>query len=73
MGPRVMSAKEFREYATECMEWAKSAKTDHERDIFLQMAKTWMEAAVIAKERDTVPTTFAARKRTGDQDDSATA
>jgi hypothetical protein len=46
MGPCIISsAKEFREYAAECMDWAKSAKTDHERDIFLQMAKSWLAAA----------------------------
>jgi hypothetical protein len=43
------SAKEYREYADECMGWAKSAKTDHERDLFLQMAKAWMDAALIAR------------------------
>jgi hypothetical protein len=53
MGPRVMSSlKEYREYATECVEWAKSAKTDQERDIFLQMAKSWMDAMLIARARE---------------------
>ena len=37
---------EFREYADECMGWAKTAKSDRERETFLQMAKTWLEAAV---------------------------
>ena len=43
------SATEYREYADECMGWAKSAKTDYERDLFLQMAKAWMDAALIAR------------------------
>jgi hypothetical protein len=36
---------EFREFASECLDWAKSAKSDTERDIFLQMAQAWLEAA----------------------------
>jgi hypothetical protein len=49
------TAEEYRQYADECIAWAKQAKTDSERDILLQMAKTWMEAALIAKERGTSP------------------
>jgi hypothetical protein len=37
--------KEYREYADECLGWAKPAKSDKEREIFLQMAQTWLEAA----------------------------
>jgi hypothetical protein len=49
MGARVVSAAEqYREFAQECMDWAKTAKTDRERDIFLQMAKTWFAAAIRA-------------------------
>ena len=66
-----MSAKEFREYADECREWAKTARTDEERDVFLQMAKAWMDAALIA--RDHVRTFSAAwTKPPSDQDGSAT-
>jgi hypothetical protein len=42
------SAKEFREFANECFGWAKTARTDSERDIFLQMATAWIEAARLA-------------------------
>jgi hypothetical protein len=48
-GARVVSAaKQYREFAEECMGWAKTAKTDRERDIFLQMARTWFAAAIRA-------------------------
>jgi hypothetical protein len=47
----VSSEKEYRAYASECLGWAKTARTERERDAFLQMAKTWMEAALIAKKR----------------------
>jgi hypothetical protein len=45
----VSSAKEYREFADECFGWAKTAKTDRERDIFLQMATAWIEAARLAE------------------------
>jgi hypothetical protein len=46
-----MLAKEYREYAEECMGWAKTARNVRERDIFLQMAETWFKAAALAIER----------------------
>jgi hypothetical protein len=46
---RVMeSAEQFREYAEECLGWAKTARSDQERETFLQMARTWMEVAMLA-------------------------
>ena len=41
------SAKEYRQFADECMAWAKQAKTDYEREIYLKMAQDWLRAAVI--------------------------
>ena len=43
------TAKEYRAYAVECMEAAKTAKTDKEREAFLQMAADWLRAASIAE------------------------
>ena len=40
------TAKEYRAYAVECME---TAKTDKEREAFLQMAADWLRAASIAE------------------------
>ena len=40
-----MSPKELRENAEECMDWARTARSDRERAIFLQMAETWRQAA----------------------------
>jgi hypothetical protein len=67
------SATEYREYADECFAWAKQAKTDSERDIFLQMARTWMEAALISKERDTssLPASDLARPQQARDDNAA--
>jgi hypothetical protein len=52
---RVMSSAKFREYADECMDWAKSAKTDRERKIFLEMAATWLDAATRSEMREREP------------------
>jgi hypothetical protein len=47
---RIMSSfEEYKKYADECLAWAKTAKTERERTIFLEMAKAWMEAATVAK------------------------
>ena len=67
------SAKEFLEYADECKKWAKSAKSDRERDIFLQMSKSWMAAALLARDREAPPPSTPKTKPQNDQDDSATA
>ena len=39
------SAQDFRDYADECLEWSKTAKSDRERKIFHQMAATWWNIA----------------------------
>jgi hypothetical protein len=48
---RVVLAKEYRELADECLGRAKTARTDKERRIFLQMAETWLRAAMLSEER----------------------
>ena len=45
------SAKEFRENANDCLVWAKTVANDHERAIFLDMARNWLEAASGAEGR----------------------
>jgi hypothetical protein len=48
---RTVSAKEFRDNADECMGWVRTARSDRERAIFLQMAETWLQAAARADGR----------------------
>jgi hypothetical protein len=44
------------------MQWAKTAKSDRERNIFLQMAQTWLTAAVHAESgRKLSPESFQAK------------
>ncbi len=43
------SAKHYRDYAEDCLNWAKAAKSDQQRETFLQMAQTWLEAATRAE------------------------
>ena len=45
------SAKEFRENADDCLFWAKTVSSNHERTIFLDMARNWLEAASRAEGR----------------------
>lgn len=44
------SAHDFRDYADECLEWARTAKSDQERRIFRQMAVTWWNIARLTEE-----------------------
>jgi hypothetical protein len=44
-------SKQFRELADECLGWARTARTDRERRIFLGMAETWLHAAMPADQR----------------------
>jgi hypothetical protein len=37
----------FRELAEEAMDWARTARSEHEREIFLQIARTWLQAALV--------------------------
>jgi hypothetical protein len=38
------SPEEFREFADECLTWAKTARSNQKREVFLQKARTWIEA-----------------------------
>jgi len=40
------SPKEFREFAQECLRWADETKSERHRQVLLEMARTWMEAAL---------------------------
>jgi hypothetical protein len=40
-----MSAADFRAYAAEHLDWAKTATSERERQTFEQMAQAWLEAA----------------------------
>ncbi len=47
---RVMkSAKQYREYAEECLKWAKEAQSDEYREALIQLAQDWLLAAIKAK------------------------
>jgi hypothetical protein len=57
----VASAEEYRAYADECFGWARTAKTKREREIFIQMAQTWLAAAGASRCRRTYSALFVAR------------
>ena len=48
----IVSATEFRENADECLDWARTARSERERAIFLQMAETWRQAAILLESRE---------------------
>jgi hypothetical protein len=45
----MQSAKEYRELMEEALRWAATARTEEERTTFLQIAKAWHEAAMLAE------------------------
>jgi hypothetical protein len=45
---------EYRENAEECMGWARTARSDRERQIFLQMAQAWRAVAAHREHADLV-------------------
>jgi hypothetical protein len=59
-----VSVKDYREYADECMGWARTAKSDRERAIFVQMAQTWLQAAAIMEGKEPPPWTSSIARRT---------
>jgi hypothetical protein len=61
-----MSSKEYREFADECLYWAKAARSDREKRVFLQMAETWLKAAVVADRRGQREATTSKRQSSSD-------
>jgi hypothetical protein len=47
------TATEYQEYARECARWAAEAKTEDQREAFLQLAQHWMQAALVPSVRNT--------------------
>jgi hypothetical protein len=40
------SPKDFREFAQECLRWAGDTKSERHRQVLLEMARTWIQAAL---------------------------
>jgi hypothetical protein len=40
------SPAELREFAQECLRWAGETKSQRHRQVLLEMARTWLQAAV---------------------------
>jgi hypothetical protein len=43
------SAEQYREFASECLQWAATAKDEEQRRSLLDLAKTWNQAALVAE------------------------
>jgi hypothetical protein len=50
-----MSAKQFREFARECMRWADESASEEDRHHFVDMAKAWVQAAAEHRELSQYP------------------
>jgi hypothetical protein len=42
---RLSKADEYRQFADDCIAWARIAISDDQRDQFLELAKKWMQDA----------------------------
>jgi hypothetical protein len=40
------ASEEFRDFALECLRWAGETKSERHRQVLLEMARTWIQAAV---------------------------
>jgi len=61
---RMTATAEYRGFRDECFRWAAKARSDEERCSFLEMAKTWHQAALVAELRlDVLNGTDASPKR----------
>jgi hypothetical protein len=50
----MLIGKEYRKYANACMELAKSAKSETEREVLSDFARSWLQAAVNAESQTNV-------------------
>jgi hypothetical protein len=50
----MLMGKEYRRYANACMELAKTAKSETEREVLSYFACSWLQAAVNAERRTNV-------------------
>lgn len=50
----MLMEKEYRKYANACMELAKTAKSETEREVLSDFARSWLQAAVNAETRTNV-------------------
>ena len=48
----MLMGKEYRKYANACMELAKTAKSETEREVLSDFARSWLQAAVNAESSD---------------------
>jgi len=65
-----VSPEEYRACADECLGWAKTAKTETERQTFLQMAATWLQAGAIAAGKISRHSVFGSEDKEGTRSES---
>ena len=50
----MLMGKEYRKYANACMELAKTAKSETEREVLSDFARSWLQTAINAESRTNV-------------------
>ncbi len=59
------SPEEFRDFAQECLRWAGETKSERHRQVLLEMARTWIQAAVEVERGSGVIPLRSAKSRPG--------
>ncbi len=56
---------DYRQYAQECIRWAADAKSDKDRETFVEMARAWSRVALVERDliRQSLFDTFETKKR----------
>jgi hypothetical protein len=52
------TADEYRQFAEKCLRWADVAKTAQEKEVFVDMARTWVRTAATMTSGDVLPATI---------------
>jgi hypothetical protein len=42
----MLSSELYRQFMADCLRWAKAARSENDRESYLQLARTWHEAAL---------------------------
>ena len=42
----MLSSELYRQFMADCLRWAKAARSENDRETYLQLARTWHEAAL---------------------------
>jgi hypothetical protein len=47
----ITKADQFREYAEEALQWSRQSKTEYARNVLIDLALTWRQAALLSERK----------------------